>query len=312
MIETSQGKLNKLKKILVCPKCKSFKLNLDHPSIFCDTCGIVYEKYQDMPLLIRPDSDVLNWYQPRKTSALKPPTAKNKLRRFVESKLPPERIWTQKSQRTIQKMLAEKNPDHPDSTVVLIGAGYEPVYRKACHPYQDIIRAGLAQRGDADLTCELCDLPIEENALDLVFSSSVLEHVYNPERAVEEMYRVLKPGGYVYAEIPFMRAFHMIPVDYQRYTISGIEALFTRHGFTLLEKGICSGPFTSLALFIQDFAGGLFSFNRYLGLLIGLFLILSLHPIKYLDRACEDTHWAKTTACNFYFLGKKDIEGPPA
>ena len=65
-----------------------------------------------------------------------------------------------------------------------------------------------------DLFCDICDIPLIDNSVDLILSSSVLEHVYNPEQAVQEMYRVLKPYGSVYAEIPFMRSLHMRPVDY--------------------------------------------------------------------------------------------------
>ena len=101
------------------------------------------------------------------------------------------------------------------------------------------------------MACDICNLPFVNDSADMILSSSVLEHVYDPECAVAEMHRVLKPGGYVYAEVPFMCAYHMKPIDYQRYTISGIERLFARHGFKLLDKGICSGPFTGLALFFR-------------------------------------------------------------
>lgn len=39
------------------------------------------------------------------------------------------------------------------------------------------------------------NLPFKENTFDFVFSHSVLEHVADPERCLEEMIRVLKPGG---------------------------------------------------------------------------------------------------------------------
>lgn len=40
-----------------------------------------------------------------------------------------------------------------------------------------------------------CDLPIEDSAIDIVWSKSVLEHVRDPYRLSKEFYRVLKPGG---------------------------------------------------------------------------------------------------------------------
>ncbi len=43
----------------------------------------------------------------------------------------------------------------------------------------------------------ICDMPFEDNSIDLVFSEYVLEHVDDPQSAVQEMTRVLKPGGQI-------------------------------------------------------------------------------------------------------------------
>jgi SAM-dependent methyltransferase len=218
---------------------------------------------------------------------------------------PESRVWTVKSQEALERLLYDNNPDLDENNVVLVGTGFESVYRRILEPYRGIIRVGLASRGEVDLFCDICDTPLISDSIDLVISSSVLEHVYNPERAVEEMFRVLKPGGFVYAEIPFMRAYHMEPVDYQRYTISGIEELFKRHGFQLIGKGICSGPFTASVLFFIDFFRSLLAFNRSVRAGFTLIFSLLLHPIKYLDRFFEDSRWAEANACNFYYIGKK-------
>ncbi len=46
------------------------------------------------------------------------------------------------------------------------------------------------------------DLPFEENVFDFVISSEVIEHTPNPKKAIEEMYRVLKPGGTLVLSTP--------------------------------------------------------------------------------------------------------------
>jgi len=45
-------------------------------------------------------------------------------------------------------------------------------------------------------------LPFEDNFFDAIICIAVMEHVYDVFSLVEEMYRVLKPGGYVVAEVP--------------------------------------------------------------------------------------------------------------
>jgi ubiquinone/menaquinone biosynthesis C-methylase UbiE len=44
----------------------------------------------------------------------------------------------------------------------------------------------------------LLDLPMEDNTFDVVASSGVLQHTSNPEKALSEMIRVLKPGQTMY------------------------------------------------------------------------------------------------------------------
>jgi len=294
----------KLAKVVCCPDCKQQALKTDQQAIKCDACGQSYAMLLDTPILIKQDSPVLEWYKPTLDSSSSGGVW-GILMNFYWRLRPEVRVWTKRSQEALQKLIQEVNPDVDDAYVVLIGTGFESVYKRILKPYRDIIRIGLASRGDVDLFCDVCDIPLFTQSLDLILSSSVLEHVYDPERAVQEMFRALKPGGHVYAEIPFMRAFHMIPVDYQRYTISGIEELFKRHGFKMVDKGICSGPFTASVLFFIDFFSSLFSFNKYIKAGVTLILSIVFHPIKYLDRFAENAAWAEINACNFYYIGKK-------
>ena len=294
----------KLEGLIACPNCKLPLLKMDQEEIKCGGCGERYRLLFGIPLLIKRDSPIFEWYKPETGSQQATVGRLAPLMKLYWLLRPEARVWTRASQNALQGLL-DKVHSGSDSNIVLIGAGFEKVYQRILKPYRDIIRIGLATRGEVDLFSDICEIPLRADTIDLIFSSSVLEHVYNPEEAVKEMFRVIKPGGYVYAEIPFMRAYHMIPVDYQRYTISGIEELFKRHGFKLIRKGVCSGPFNALALFFMDFISGLFSFNRYIKAIVTLVLSIVLHPIKYLDRFVENSTWAEINACNFYYIGQK-------
>jgi len=50
--------------------------------------------------------------------------------------------------------------------------------------------------------CSAEELPFDDNSFDMVYSSHVLEHIPNPERALREIYRVLKPGGINFCVVP--------------------------------------------------------------------------------------------------------------
>jgi len=163
----------------------------------------------------------------------------------VRSNLLPEpRVWSRESKMTIRKLLNEVEPDNPRSTVINIGSAPEKVFARAFEKYNDIIRIGMPAKGLVDFWGDAMELPIAEGTVDLVFSSSVIEHLSDPAGAVRELHRILKKGGRIYAEIPFLRASHG-KADYQRYTLQGIEELFSSQHFRTEQKGICSGPATT-------------------------------------------------------------------
>ncbi|MCB1124541.1 MAG: methyltransferase domain-containing protein, partial [Verrucomicrobiae bacterium] len=68
-------------------------------------------------------------------------------------------------------------------------------------------------------------LPFRDNCFDVVLSFSVLEHVKDPFRAAREMIRVLKPGGYLHIEMPFLIQEHGFPHHYCNMTTRGLANL---------------------------------------------------------------------------------------
>ncbi|WP_442267754.1 class I SAM-dependent methyltransferase [Tenacibaculum sp. ZS6-P6] len=54
----------------------------------------------------------------------------------------------------------------------------------------------------ADVKADICDLPFEDESFDIIFCNHVLEHIPDDTKAMQELYRVLKPGGYGIFQIP--------------------------------------------------------------------------------------------------------------
>jgi predicted SAM-dependent methyltransferase len=54
----------------------------------------------------------------------------------------------------------------------------------------------------ADVKADICNLPFEDNQYDVIFCNHVLEHIPDDTKAMQELYRVLKPEGMAILQIP--------------------------------------------------------------------------------------------------------------
>ena len=54
----------------------------------------------------------------------------------------------------------------------------------------------------ADVKADICNLPFDDNQYDVILCNHVLEHIPDDTKAMQELYRVLKPGGMAILQIP--------------------------------------------------------------------------------------------------------------
>ncbi len=54
----------------------------------------------------------------------------------------------------------------------------------------------------ADVKADICNLPFENNSFDFILCNHVLEHIPDDTKAMQELYRILKPGGTAILQIP--------------------------------------------------------------------------------------------------------------
>ncbi|MBF0380660.1 MAG: class I SAM-dependent methyltransferase [Magnetococcales bacterium] len=94
-----------------------------------------------------------------------------------------------------------------------------------------------AQLAVADI--ENAKLPYEDNFFDVVFSKSVIEHFYYPDNFMQEIFRVLKPGGLVITMCPDWEANMRIYFeDYTHrtpFTITSLRDIQLINGFENVE-----------------------------------------------------------------------------
>lgn len=79
-------------------------------------------------------------------------------------------------------------------------------------------------------------LGIADARFDVVLCTEVLEHIPEPQKAIDEMFRVLKPGGTLLLTTRFLFPIHDAPHDYFRYTKYGLRHLLRRFEIVELEE----------------------------------------------------------------------------
>lgn len=97
-------------------------------------------------------------------------------------------------------------------------------------------------------------IQLENHFADTVISFSVMEHLCEPQIFLDESYRILKNGGYMILQVPWMWWVHEAPYDYFRYSPYGLKYIFEKAGFRDIHVQPMSGFFTMLSLKMNYFS----------------------------------------------------------
>jgi SAM-dependent methyltransferase len=120
-----------------------------------------------------------------------------------------------------------------------------------------------------DALADLQALPFPDAAFDATLNVVTLEHVRDPARVLDELGRVLKPGGRILLIVPHEWEEHQQPHDYYRYTRYGARHLLERAGFNDITVQPVGGYFRLLS---RRLLNGLQFFPGPLMLVAALFL----------------------------------------
>ena len=111
--------------------------------------------------------------------------------------------------------------------LVDIGCGSKP-YAKLLSPFlTEHIgldhHANLGDHTNGTLRGTAYQIPSDDETFDSVLCTAVLEHLEEPEDALNECCRVLKPGGYALYTVPFIWHLHEEPRDFYRFSKYGLQ-----------------------------------------------------------------------------------------
>lgn len=181
-----------------------------------------------------------------------------------------------------------------------LGAGSEIFFANCKKKYVNVQAIDIYLSKNLTAIADAHYLPYCDDKFDLVIIQAVLEHVINPNKVVNEISRVLRNNGIVYAETPFMQSVHEGIYDFTRYSHSAHRFLFKE--FIELKSGYIGGAFSSV-LFLLSYAISGFFRTNYIG---KLFRIIFTRFFRFLDLLISDKY-NYDVGCGFYFIGKKDL-----
>jgi SAM-dependent methyltransferase len=126
--------------------------------------------------------------------------------------------------------------------------------------------------------------PFADSTLDVVLTQEVVEHLAKPEAAVNEFHRVLKPGGTLLLQVPFIIGYHPGPTDYWRFTVEAFDELLPSSEWEIIERNISVGHGSGFYRILVEFLAVHFSIfgGRIYRLAKGLFAVV-FSPLALLD-----------------------------
>lgn len=140
-------------------------------------------------------------------------------------------------------------------------------------------------------------IPLADGSVDGVVIQAVLQHMLEPTVVVSEIHRVLRSGGIVYADSPFLQQVCEGPYDFTRFTDSGHRYLF--RSFECVDSGCVAGAGTALRWSLDYFVRALTRSVR-----LGRVTSLCLFWLSYADRMLDRGH-SLDAASSVFFLGRK-------
>jgi SAM-dependent methyltransferase len=278
---------------LRCPVCYT-KIRLDRGEAVC-TEGHHYLVARGVPVLIDAAQSL---FDPQVIAAANStPTRGSRLGRFLPSMSKNISAPSNYKSLTQQLLLQDDNP-----LVLNIGGGEGGAGQKELEDSRlEVVLTDVAIGESTQIAADAHRLPFADGTFDGVIAQAVLEHVVDPWTCTEEIYRVLKPSGLVYAETPFMQQVHMGRYDFTRFTALGHRRLFRR--FEQIDAGMAVGVGSALGWSLSYFVASLAKNKRARRLLAALgrvlfFWLRSFDTILNTDSATD-------AAGGFYFLGRK-------
>ena len=173
-------------------------------------------------------------------------------------------------------------------------------------PYEQVdewIFLNNDKQTNPDILTDLPDIPLEDNSVDVILCTEVIEYIYDYKKLLSEMSRLLKQDGVLLLSFPFIYPLHADDKhDYYRLTESLIRKELSEK-LTIEELERMGG----ISAVIFDLIRGYFSYQTKRTFLVKALyktLMMTSGVVRFLDKKiCKNNYWINT---GLFLIGRKN------
>lgn len=167
----------------------------------------------------------------------------------------------------------------------------------------DLQSSSVHDTSVADLHWDGTTIPLNDASVETAIATEVLEHSFDPDATLAEIFRVLKVGGIFFFTVPFIWPLHEVPYDAYRYTPFSLRKHLEKAGFTAVTIKSLGGWHASFAQMLSLWA----SQSKLTGYKKKLAIATAKKLVPYLlniDRK-DDTFGHHSMPSGLYGIAKK-------
>ena len=301
-----QSRMLQLLDHLACPACLG-DLKLSGQGLECCSCQATYSVKGDIPVLLLPTSvsalnsrkDQAENIQLRSMLGRYP-----RLLKVIDAIRPPHPFLFLRSRANRAHFSKLAQPSGNNPVFLDIGSGIHGGLNASGltkNVLTNLVPSEIDLVEGVGVVADAHRLPWKDDSLDGVLIQGVLEHVADPEKIVSEIFRTLKPGAPIYVDVPFIQHYHQDPFDFRRYTLEGLEQLFS--DFEKVDSGVAAGPASALTDMLTEFPSVLFK-SSWAYWFVKTVLGWLFSPIQLLDVFWSRAGRAHMLSGAVYYLGR--------
>ncbi|MDD5458686.1 MAG: class I SAM-dependent methyltransferase [Phycisphaerae bacterium] len=161
---------------------------------------------------------------------------------YLLAKRTPSRIFGEEYLRLAMPALSGK--------VIELGGRKRFGYKKfAVNASEYVVTNIEVDKKDFDEYADILNLPYEDDSIDNFVANALLEHVPDPQKAIDEVQRCLKPGGKVLLIVPAMFPRNPAPEEFFRFSPTALVTMLDK--CNILNSSCLGGIYTLNALYFR-------------------------------------------------------------